>query len=544
MQNKQNENYTDTLEPIGLSFWQSARPISSLRAQGSWLFSAKLIGLAFSFALPIFIVRVLQQHDVGTYRQAFQLITNLAALLPIGMSMSAYYYLVRDPKERNSAVLNILIFNAVMGLAAMIFMIVFPDLVGSIFNNPDISRLSHLIGLATFLWVFSSLIEIIAVANGEIESAAFFITFSQFSRMTLMSAAVFFFGTVDAFLIAAVIQGIIQSGILLLYLTSRFPKFWKSFDLSFLRRQLAYAIPYGASGMLWIIQTDIHSYFVGNRFSPSDYAIYAYGCLQIPLIAIISESVTSLLIPRMSELQSNGKYREILLLAIKAMQILAFYFFPLYVLLLITSKTLIISLLTSAFAASVPIFIVNLTLLPTYIWVNDPIIRSFGDLGRFLLRMRVFNTILLITILLAIGTKFGLLGVIVVVVAISLFEKAMLTVVVLRRLQLGKNDVHLFKPTLKIAISTIIAGFFAALFYSEFSESLHDFGFSSSATLFGPATKTVAELLSGSIVIGATTLLFLPIYLACTRYLGVLETGPFDFALSLFRRRMANSKIC
>ncbi|MCV4861619.1 hypothetical protein OFB63_36775, partial [Escherichia coli] len=62
-----------------------------------------------------------------------------------------------------------------------------------------------------------------------------------------MSAAVFFFGTVDAFLIAAVIQGIIQSGILLLYLTSRFPKFWKSFDLSFLRRQLAYAIPYGAS---------------------------------------------------------------------------------------------------------------------------------------------------------------------------------------------------------------------------------------------------------------------------------------------------------
>lgn len=193
MQNKQNENHTDTLEPIGLSFWQSARPISSLRAQGSWLFSAKLIGLAFSFALPIFIVRVLQQHDVGTYRQAFQLITNLAALLPIGMSMSAYYYLVRDPKERNSAVLNILIFNAVMGLAAMIFMIVFPDLVGSIFNNPDISRLSHLIGLATFLWVFSSLIEIIAVANGEIESAAFFITFSQFSRMTLMSAAVFFF---------------------------------------------------------------------------------------------------------------------------------------------------------------------------------------------------------------------------------------------------------------------------------------------------------------------------------------------------------------
>jgi O-antigen/teichoic acid export membrane protein len=512
----------------------------SLRTQGSWLFLAKLIGFAFSFALPLIIVRALQQSEVGTYRQAFQLISNLAALLPLGMSMSAYYYLVRDPRERNSAIFNILLFNGAMGAIAAAAMAFFPGLVGSIFHNPEIERLSALIGIATFFWVFSSLLEVVAVANNEIEAAAYFITFSQFSKMALMAAAVFLFANVEAFIFAAILQGALQGIVLFFYLASRFPRFWLSFDFSFLRRHLAYAIPYGASGMLWIIQTDIHMYFVGNQFSPAEYAIYVYGCLQIPLISLVTESVSSLLIPRMSQLQLNDQYREILVLATRVMHALAFYFFPLYALLLITSKTFITSLLTPSFAGSIPIFVVNLTLLPTFVFVNDPIIRSFGDLGRFLLRMRIASTIFLVGTLLLLDTSFGLIGIITAVVAVALIEKAILTIVVLRKLQASRADTHLFRPTLKVAICTLVAGCFAVLFYARFSQSIHDYGYALAATIVSPQAKGLSELFAGGLVISLTAAIFLPIYIICTKYFGVFDEASFAYLRSLIRRRIAS----
>src|SRR5207237_634664 len=140
-------------------------------------------------------------------------------------------------------------------------------------------------------------------------------------------------------------------------------------------------------GLLWVMQTDIHNYFVGYKFSASDYAIYAYGCFELPLIAMISESVTSVLIPRTSKLQSENDKPEMIRLTTRAMQKLAFFYFPIYVFLLITAQTFITTLFTRNYAASVSIFLINITLMPFYIWVVDPIVRSYKELGRFLLTL-------------------------------------------------------------------------------------------------------------------------------------------------------------
>ncbi|MGB4989049.1 MAG: hypothetical protein WBO10_07420, partial [Pyrinomonadaceae bacterium] len=66
------------------------RTTQTLKQQSVWLLSAKLIGFALSFFLPLLIVRTLAQEAVGHYREAFQLITNAVVILPLGLSMSAY----------------------------------------------------------------------------------------------------------------------------------------------------------------------------------------------------------------------------------------------------------------------------------------------------------------------------------------------------------------------------------------------------------------------------------------------------------------------
>jgi O-antigen/teichoic acid export membrane protein len=87
-------------------------------------------------------------------------------------------------------------------------------------------------------------------------------------------------------------------------------------------------VPFGIAAIVWIAQNDIHNYFVGYKFSSAEFAIYAYGCFEIPLLTMLAESVTSVLIPRMNALQQAGDRDEMVRLTARAMQKLAFFYFP------------------------------------------------------------------------------------------------------------------------------------------------------------------------------------------------------------------------
>lgn len=497
--------------------------IPSLKAQSAWLLFAKIVGFAFSFLLPLLVVRFLTQEKVGVYRQVFQIIANTGAILPLGVSMSAYYFLSREKEKRPSAIFNILIFNFVMGGLACLALFFFPQIIGNIFQSEEITRLAPKIGIVIWFWVFSSFLETVAVANQEARMATAFIISAQFTKTLLMISAVILFATVEAFVYAAMIQAALQTLVLLFYLNSRFPRFWTSFDFKFFREQLIYALPFGLAGLLWTLQTDIHNYFVGYKFSASDYAIYAYGCFELPLIAMISESVTSVLIPRMSKLQSENDKREMIRLTTRAMQKLAFFYFPIYIFLFITAQTFIVTLFTRNYAASVPIFLINITLMPFYIWIVDPIVRSYKELGRFLLTLRIFIFIALVSALYFGLQNFDLRGMIAIVVVATIIEKFISSFAVLKKLEVKRTDLRLLKGVAKTAVCALLAGIFTFLFYHQLSGKIAVLSADFAQNTLGFSKTSVIDFVSGVMVLGLSFLIFAPIYLFSANYLGIID---------------------
>ena len=142
-------------------------PLDSLKQQSAWLLAAKIIGFAFSFALPLLIVRYLEQEQVGHYREAFQVITNAVVILPLGFSMSAYYFLARERERRGAAILNILLFNFVVGGMACLALFLYPQILGHLFQTDTMTRLAPMIGVVVWVWIFSTFLETVAVANQE-----------------------------------------------------------------------------------------------------------------------------------------------------------------------------------------------------------------------------------------------------------------------------------------------------------------------------------------------------------------------------------------
>ena len=484
---------------------------------------AKVLGFVFAFILPLILVRSLTLDEIGVYRKAFQVVVNLVAIMPLGLSMSVYYFLARETERRASAVLNILIFNFITGGIAFLGLYLYPEFLGKLFQSAELTYLAPLIGVVIWLWVFSVFLEIVAIANQEPKMATIFIVLAQLSKTILMGGAVITFGTVEAFLYAAMIQAVLQITTLGFYLNSRFPRFWTAFDKQFFIEQLFYAAPFGFAGILWTLQTDVHNYFVGYRFSDAEFAIYTYGCFQIPLLHILIEAVAAVMIPRMSELELKDSRREMVALMAEAAQKLSFFFFPSFAFLLITAQVFVVTLFTKEFADSVPIFRVNLLLLPISIILTDPIVRSYKQLGRYLFILRGFILIGLFAALYFGIQYLDLPGMITIVVATAALDRIVESALVAYKMKMKPRDLFVFSGLLKTASASAIAAFATYFFFNWFRPFASVIAKSIAETFSLSLKSSLFDSISGLIILAVSGILFAIVYLFVANYLKVIS---------------------
>jgi O-antigen/teichoic acid export membrane protein len=426
---------------------------------------AKSVSYAFSFLLPLLLVRWLSQEEFGLYKQVFLVVGTAMMVLPLGFGMSAFYFLPREPERKGKVILNIMLFNIAVGGLAFAALFLKPTILETLFNTSELTPYAPLIGLVILFWIVSAQLETIAVANQEIVTATIFIVMAQLAKTSLLIGAAAFFDSLEYLIWAAVIQGVLQTMVLLGYLHSRFGQFWRGFSWSMLTTQLSYALPLGLAGVLFSLQNDLHNYFVANSFGPASFAIYAIGCFQLPFMSIMSDAVGSVMIPRVSGLQQRDKRPEIVQITAGAMRKLAAVYFPFYVFLLLTAREFITVLFTAAYLNSWPIFIVNLTLVPIGILVTDPILRAYTEQRYFLLRVKIAIFIMLFVVLWFGVTNLGLLGVIAVVVGANILEKLIAAARTAQVLKIGRQDASSFGDIPKLAAAAIGAGAITAVVY-------------------------------------------------------------------------------
>ena len=427
------------------------------------LAAAKVAGYALTLPLPLVLVRVLSQSDFGLYKQAFQVITTMLTLLSLQVSISIYYFLPRHPDRKPHVVMNVLIFYAVLGGATALLFALYPQWITHIFKTNDLVPYVPLVGAATLLWLMGSLLEVVTIADGDVRSASTFTVVIQFTKSALLIAAGLVFGTIQAIVIAAVVQGAVLCVILFTYLRKRYGRFWRAFDPQLFKAQFANALPFGLGALAYGLQADMHNYFVSHYFEPALFAIYAVGCFELPLLAILYESVVSILFPEVARLQTAGDREGVISLWASAMRKLAFFYVPTYVLMFVLRAEIITLLFTKDYAASADIFAVNLLLLPMYLCVHTAFMRSFDDLRFYRLKL---SLVMIPVTAAAVYTGIragGLRGAIIGAVAAQLFDAAVMMIKVARRL--GVRAAHLAQlvpilRTLAASSAAAIAAYF------------------------------------------------------------------------------------
>lgn len=422
------------------------------------LAAARILAFAMTIPLPLVLVRTLDQSEFGLYKQVFQIMMTVLALTGLGINMSVLYFLPRNPDKKPQIALNVLAFYAVIGSVVALFFALYPGWVTVIFKGDGLVPHVPLLGVAILLWLLSTVLEVVAVADNDIRSASAFIIILQLAKSALMMGAAVLFGSVHAIVIAAIVQGAVQCLIMFWYLHRRLGRFWGTFDWPLFKDQIANALPFGIGALAYGTQSDLHNYFVSHYFDPDQFAIYAVGCFQLPLLGMLLDSVISVLLPEVARREAKADYEGIIALWAAAIRKLALFFVPVYVLLFVVRHEFITTLFTKTYVTAAPIFAINLLNILLYVCVPTSILRSFDELKYFRLKLSLVMIPSGAAAIYAGIHTAGLVGAITAVVIVQTLDLGIVMLAIARRLKMSPAHVLRFAPVLRTVAAAAVAG--------------------------------------------------------------------------------------
>jgi O-antigen/teichoic acid export membrane protein len=327
---------------------------NSILGRARPLLLARLAGAALTFAVPLVLARVLVPASYGTFKQGWLISTTLQLVLPLGLTQSLYYFIPREPAARDRYVAQTLWITLFQGALAAVLILAFAPLVSARFENPELARDLPWVAAFTAFTLAGSPLDVAWNAHGRTGAAALVRVATEAGRGGAMVAGALLIGGVTGVFAGITVATGIRAVVCAVVL---FRRHGVRFDRATLRRQAAYAVPFGVAFLLIVPQQQYHQYAVAAAVSAAAFAVYSVGTFQLPLVDILYTPVSELLQIGLAEVEGQGRpARAGLALFHEAVLQLSFAFAPLTGLLLVVGPDLVVLLFSPRYAAAGPIF--------------------------------------------------------------------------------------------------------------------------------------------------------------------------------------------
>jgi O-antigen/teichoic acid export membrane protein len=376
------------------------------------LVAGRAVGFASAFAIPVVLARVFDPAEFGTYKQLFLVFATLYGVAQFGMAESLYYFVPRRAGDAGRHICNAVVTLALAGLLCLALLALASGHLASWLGNSALSDHLVLVGLLLALTLAAAAFEIVMISRGEHLKAALTYASSDLVRTLLLILPALRFGGVREVLIGAVAFGGLRFAAMLAYLWHTFGRSLR-IEFRIWRSELAYALPFALAVGIEVVQVNFHQYVVASRFDAATFAVYAVGCLQIPLVDLVMTSTVNVMMVQMASDLRNGHVEGVVALWHNTVCKLAFIIFPLAVFLLTAAHAVIVTIFTTTYVASVPIFMVWTLGILSNAFAVDGVLRVHAQ-TRFLLLMNVIRFGLVVAFISWSLSAFGLAGAVLV----------------------------------------------------------------------------------------------------------------------------------
>ena len=372
------------------------------------LMSGRMLAFVVTFFIPVVLVRIFSPGEFGTYKQVFLVYMTVFGIAQLGMAESLFYFLPRAPQKSGRYVMNSLLMLLAAAVVFSGLLIKEESKIAELLSNSGLAQYLPLLAVYLLLMTMSATLEIVMISRKQYRRAAFSYGFSDVLRAAVLILPALLLRSLYWLFLGAVAFALLRFGVTLFY-------FWREFgdefrpDVRLLQQQLAYALPFEMAVVVEILHTNIHQYVVSHYFDAATFAIYSVGCLQIPLVDFLASPAGNVMMVRMGEEIQDGRHDSVITLWHETTRKLALIFFPLFGLLLVTARDLIVFLFTDKYAASVPIFMIWSAIILFSALQTDSALRVYAQ-TRFLFVLHLLRLGIVVGLIGVFLSAFSLLG--------------------------------------------------------------------------------------------------------------------------------------
>lgn len=430
------------------------------------LMSGRVLGFVAAFVMPVILVRLFSQSDFGTYKQLFLVYATLYGIAQLGMAESLFYFLPAAERRGGRYVLNAILVLSVAGALCVTVLWVASSNIAHWFNNPALAGYLPFIGIYILLMLMSTVLEIVMTSRNRYKHASISYALTDFCRATLFIVPVFWFGQLQYLLYGAITFALLRVVATFFYLRQQYGVDL-TLDSSVAHKQWAYALTFSVYVTIDVLQINLHQYAVSYHFDAATFAIYAVGCLSIPLVDFLTSSAGNVMMVRMREYLLKESHYSMLKIWHDTTRQLMLVFAPLVACLLVVAHELIVVLFTANYADSVPIFVVWTMTFLLAAFMTDSVLRVYSEI-RFLLFLGISKLVLIAATINWFLNMFGLVGAVLVMVMTILVTKSIAIFRIKKVMQCGFSEVLPWQSLATIMLVAAIATLPALVFKLTF----------------------------------------------------------------------------
>ncbi len=326
------------------------------------------------------LTRVFTKEDFGSYRQAMLACTFAFPFVTLGFDRSLYTFLPGETARLRGRVVETLLLLA-FGAAVLAGFILLGGsrLLTKRFNNPAIASLLPLLAPYVLFTIPASALGACLLARERTRQLAVFNVASRLGLLACVLAPILWRPDPKAALIGqsfgAVISGTVA---LILMFRACNQGDWRP-TLAGLREQIGFAVPLGLAGLAGALSLSLDQVIVANRCTPEQFAVYSVGAFEIPLIGIITGSITAVCLVEYARMFRENRAKDVVELMHRATTRSALLLLPAMIFLFCEAPALMTLLFRKAYTESSTPFRIYLLLLPIRTITFGAILQAAGQ---------------------------------------------------------------------------------------------------------------------------------------------------------------------
>jgi O-antigen/teichoic acid export membrane protein len=309
---------------------------------------------------------------------------------------------------------NAVVTLSVVGVACIALLGLGSGSVARWLTNPQLADMLVLLGVFLALMLMSAPLEIVLVSRKQYQMAACTYAASDIGKAACILLPAIALGGLRGALWGAIVFAGVRVAAMLWSFRRDLGSTLRP-GLALWREQWAYTLPFALAVGIEGVQGNVHHYMVASRFDAATFAIYAVGCLQIPLVDVLTTSSANIMMVKMAENGFDSRGAAALALWHDTTRRLALLIVPLAVFLLVMARDIVVLLFTSRYLASVPIFMLWTLTIVFSVPCVDAILRVHAQ-TRFLVGLSILRLALVLALTGWFLSMYGLPGAVLAII--------------------------------------------------------------------------------------------------------------------------------